>query len=202
VINALALWDKALSPIRRLYDWMGQQVYSRNGVWMLGIFFFVEAIFFFPADPLLILFCVEQRKKAFFYATVATLASVLGGIAGYYIGMYVWQAIGHKLVSLVSNPETFQALCTKYQEHETWAVLAAGFTPIPYKLVTITAGFCRLALLPFIACSIIARGARFYLVALLIYYFGASIKDGIDRYFNYLVLLFGLLVLASLLIFR
>ena len=202
MIKAFAIWDKALLPIRKLYDWMGQQVYNPHGIWMLGLFFFIEAVFFFPADPLLILFCVEQRKRALFYATVATIASVLGGIAGYYIGMYVWQAIGQKLVTLVSSPETFHNLCLNYQKHETWAVLVAGFTPIPYKLVTLTAGFCRLALLPFIACSFIARGARFYLVALLIYYFGASIKDGIDRYFNYLVLLFGILVLIGLLVIR
>ncbi len=201
-MKALAVWERALSPIRRLYDWMGRQVHHPYGVWILGIFFFIEAIFFFPADPLLILFCVEDRQKAFFYATVATVASVLGGVAAYYLGFLVWSAVGQKLVTLVSSPETFASLCARYKEHQTWAVLVAGFTPIPYKLVTLTAGFCKLPLLPFIGCSFIARGARFYFVGGALYFWGARIKKSIDRYFNYLVLLFAVMVILTFFVVR
>jgi membrane protein YqaA with SNARE-associated domain len=201
-MKALAVWERAMSPIRRLYDWMGKQAQSPYGVWVLALFFFVEAVFFFPADPLLILFCVQNRKKSFFYATVATAASVLGGVAGYYIGFLVWNTVGQKLVGLVSTQDTFTYLCQQYKLHQTWAVLVAGFTPIPYKLVTLTAGFCKLPLLPFIACSVIARGARFYLVAAAVYIWGVKIKKSIDQYFNLLVLLFVIMVGLTFFVFR
>lgn len=201
-MKSVAVINWPLTTMRRLYDWMGKQVHSPYGVWVLGIFFFIEAIFLFPADPLLILFCVEKRKKAFYYATIATLFSVLGGIAGYFIGYFVWEFIGQKMVSLIATPETFARLCKHYETYETWAVLIAGFTPIPYKLVTLTAGFCKLSLLPFIVCSFIARGARFYLVATVVYFWGEHIKEYIDRYFNLLVLIFGLLVCGAFLVFK
>ena len=201
-MKAFALWHKALSPIRRLYDWMGKQTQSPYGVWVLGLFFFIEAIFFFPADPLLILFCVEDQKKSFYYATIATVASVAGGVAGYYIGFLVWNTMGHKLVTLISSPATFAHLCQQYKLHQTWAVLVAGFTPIPYKLVTLTAGFCKLPLIPFIGCSFIARAARFYLVGGAIYLWGSQIKNSIDRYFNFLVLLFMIIIGLTLFILK
>lgn len=201
-MKVMAIWDWSMSSIRKLYNWMGEQVHSPYGVLMLAVFFFIEAIFFFPADPLLILFCVEKRRKAFFYATVATAASVLGGILGYYIGYSVWALMGHKLVTLFGTTEQFNSLCNQYKLYETWAVLVAGFTPIPYKLVTLTAGFCKLPLLPFIACSVIARGARFYLVAVVVYLWGNRIKYSIDRYFNALVIIFTLLVGVSVFVLK
>ena len=201
-MNALTLWDWGLSRIRNLYDWMGEKVHSPYATWLLAVFFFIEAIFFFPADPLLILFCVEKREKAWFYATVATAASVAGGVLGYYIGYWVWSLIGYKLVTVFSTQQTFLNLCEQYRLYQTWAVLVAGFTPIPYKLVTLTAGFCKLPLFPFILCSIIARGSRFYLVAGVISIWGKTIKKHIDRYFNTLLIIFTVLVLSTLLIFK
>ena len=201
-MSALTVWKWGLSRIKNLYDWMGEQVHSPYATWLLAMFFFIEAIFFFPADPLLILFCVEKRKKAWFYATIATVASVAGGVLGYYLGYGLFHIVGNKLISLVSTQQKFNALCLQYKLYQTWAVLVAGFTPVPYKLVTLTAGFCKLPLFPFILCSFIARGARFYLVAGVIYLWGNTIKDYIDRYFNILVAVFTLLVVATFVIFR
>jgi len=201
-MKVMAVWDWSMASIRRLYDWMGEQVDSPYGTWILAAFFFIEAIFFFPADPLLILFCVKQQRKAFFYATVATTASVLGGVLGYYIGFSVWALVGQRLVTFFSTAAKFSYLCDQYKLYQTWAVLVAGFTPFPYKLVTLTAGFCKLPLLPFIACSFIARGARFYLVAFVVYLWGDRIKDSIDRYFNVLVLIFALLVGISIFVLK
>ena len=174
----------ASKQIRALYDWMGTFVNSPFGDIILGAFFFIEAICFFPADPLLILFCVERPKKSFYYATIATVASVLGGVAAYYIGMAVWTVLGERLIALFASPETFDYLCEQYRLYQNWAVLIAGFTPIPFKAVTLTAGFCRLPLLPFIICSFIARGARFYLVAAVVHQWGKQIKQFIDDNFN------------------
>ena len=190
------------TSIRKLYDWMGTFVHLPLGEAVLALFFFIEAIFFFPADPLLILFCVERPKKSFYYATIATIASVIGGVAAYYLGMTVWNLIGQKLIALFTSPETFAYLCDQYQKYQNWAVLIAGFTPLPFKAVTLTAGFCRLPLFPFIICSIIARGARFFLVAALIHQWGKQIKEYIDKHFNTLVLLFIFLVIVTVWILK
>lgn len=193
---------KISSLIRRLYDWMGTFVNHTWGDAILAGFFFIEAIFFFPADPLLILFCVERPRKSFYYATVATLASVAGGVCAYYLGMAVWATIGQWLITVFTTQETFDYLCQQYAHYQNWAVLIAGFTPIPFKAVTITAGFCQLPLLPFIICSFIARGARFYMVAAVVHQWGKEIKTFIDRHFNTLVLTFIVLVILSILVFK
>ncbi len=188
--------------IRRMYDWMGTFVYSPYGSWILGLLFFIEAIFFIPTDPILILFCVENRKKSLWYATIATVASVLGGVAAYFIGLCVWTTIGQPMVNFFASQATFDALCVQYRLYQNWAVLVAGFTPmVPYKLVTLTAGFCKLSLVPFIVCSFLARGARFYIVGIGAYFWGPRIKDFIDTHFNSLVVTFIVLVIASLIIF-
>lgn len=202
MINIVNAWKHALSPIKKLYDLMAQQTEKKYGIWILAGLFFIEAIFFVPVDPLLILFCTQNNKKSFYYATVSTVASVAGGVAGYFIGMAVWQTIGYKLIYIFSSPASFKSLCFEYEKYQTLAVLIAGFTPIPYKLVTITAGFCRLHLPSFIIYSCIARGARFFLIAALTYTWGKQIKDAIDHYFNYLVVLFTLLLCLTLLAFK
>lgn len=183
--------------IRRLYDWMGEKVRSPYANWWLASLFFIEAFFFIPVDPLLILFCIENRKRSLSYATIATLSSVAGGVFGYSIGALMWESVGIKLVNWVISEQTFLNAVGKYKLYQNWAVLIAGFTPLPYKAVTLSAGFCKLPLLPFISFSLIARGARFFLISALIYRWGAHMKHFIDRYFSQLVLLFTVLVVAS-----
>jgi len=182
-----------MSGVKRVYDWMGNRVYSRYGDVILGALFFLEAIFFIPTDPMLIMYCIERRNKAYYYATIATVCSVLGGLTGYYIGYTLWQTMGqqiihHPMVSYIMTPQTFTRLCGLYKKYEAMAILAAAFTPIPYKAATLTAGFCNLAIMPFIIASIIGRGARFFLYAITISIWGKQIKQYIDRYFNLLVL--------------
>lgn len=184
--------------LKNIYDWMGKQVHSKYADLTLGLLFFIEAIFFIPVDPILILYCLEQRKKAIWYATIATITSTLGGITAYYIGNILWDSLGIKIIHALSSIETFEQICYQYKIYEYWAVLIAGFTPFPYKIVTLTAGFCRLPLLPFIICSIIGRGARFFLVAILIKIYGDKIKTFIDKYFNQLVLIFTLLIILTI----
>lgn len=182
-----------LSNVRKLYDWMGNQVHSRYADVVLGILFYLEAIFFLPTDPMLIVYCIERRDRAYYYATIATLSSVIGGLTGYFIGYSLWHTVGQQiihnpLVSYVMTPETFTHLCGLYKKYEALAILAAAFTPIPYKAATLTAGFCNLSVAPFIIASLIGRGARFYLYAITISIWGKQIKQYIDRYFNLLVL--------------
>lgn len=183
--------------IRRTYNWMCQKTCSRYGVVWLAFFFFIEASFFIvPVDPILILFCIKDSRRSFFYATIATLSSVIGGVFGYFIGSVLWSSIGPFFLKWIISQEVFDSAVAKYRFYQNWAVLIAGFTPIPYKAVTITAGFCRLPIAPFIMYSLIARAARFYLVAGATWMWGPQIEGFIDRYFNYLVVAFAGLVIV------
>lgn len=192
----------ATLSLKRLYDWFGKQVHTPYATPLLVFLFFIEAIFFIPVDPLLILYCIEDRTKSLYYATLATAASVAGGIAAYYIGFAIWESIGSWLVHLLFTPQQFEHALENYTKYESWAVLIAGFTPLPYKVVTLTAGFCKLPFVPFVLYSLISRGARFFLVAGIIMVWGRQIKECIDRYFNLLVLLFTALVIVTLLWLR
>jgi membrane protein YqaA with SNARE-associated domain len=184
--------------IRDVYNWMGTKANSPFALFWLFFLFLVEScIFFIPVDPLLILFCIQENKKSFFYAGIATVASVVGGLFGYAIGFLMWGTIGTKLVGILFSQQTFANLVAQYKLYQNLAVLVAGFTPIPYKAVTISAGFCHLPIIPFIIYSFIARGARFFLIAGLIKFWGPAIKAFIDRYFNKLIILFTVIVFLS-----
>ncbi len=189
--------------LRKVYNWMGSRVYSKHANLILMVLFYLEAlVFIIPTDPMLIFYCLEQRHKAFWYAFIATIGSVLGGITGYLIGYYIWSSAGQSiihspLVNIVLKPDDFYYLCDLYKEHEYLAIFIAGFTPVPYKAATFTAGFCNLAIIPFIVCSFIARGARFLIYAVAITIWGNKIKEYIDRYFNLIVLLIVALISVS-----
>ena len=176
---------------------MGQKTKSPHAnTWLAGLFF-VEAFFFIPVDPLLMLFCIENRKKSLYYATIATISSVVGGVFGYFIGAILWNSVGIKLVSWVISEAAFLKAVNTYKVYQNWAVLFAGFTPLPYKAITLSAGFCSLPIAPFILCSLVARGARFFLVAGILRIWGKQVKDFIDRRFNQLVLLFSVLIIVG-----
>ena len=173
---------------------MGASVHKEYAEPVLAFLFYLEAIFFFPTDPMLILYCIEQPKKGMRYATIATIASVLGGITAYFIGFTLWNIMGQKIihnsmVNYILTPKLFSYLSNLYRHYAWGAVLVAGFTPVPYKAATLTAGFCKISFGPFVLCSIISRGARFYLLALIISLFGDRIKKSIHTYFNVIVTL-------------
>lgn len=190
--------------LKAIYRWMGSCVHKKHADLLLMVLFYFEAlILFLPTDPMLIVYCIERRKKAFWYAFIATVASVLGGATGYLIGYWLWDSYGQiiinsRLVSFALKPEDFSYLCELYKKHELMAVFIAGFTPVPYKAATFTAGFCRLGFIPFVLCSFVARGARFFLYAIVISIWGEKIKEFLDRYFNLLVLLIILLISGSI----
>lgn len=181
--------------LRKIYLWMGSKTKSPYADAWLAILFFIEAVFFIPVDPLLILYCIENKKKSFYYAFVATASSVSGGIFGYVLGACLWSTVGGSLVKTVISEASFEKAVATYELYQNWAVLIAGFTPLPYKAITLSAGFCGLPIMPFIICSILSRGARFFLVASLLRIWGTQVKHFIDRYFNQLVLLFVFLLL-------
>lgn len=183
---------------KQSYAWMCKQVHSPYASFVLGSLSFIEAtIFFIPIDPLLVLYCIEQRHRCWYYAFIATSCSVIGGLFGYLIGMTLWQTLGSFIVSHIISPDLFAQAVELFKRYQAAAVLIAGFTPIPYKAATIGAGFCHLPLTPFIICSIISRGARFYLLAGIIYVWGDHVGKFIDRYFNILVITFTILIMLG-----
>jgi membrane protein YqaA with SNARE-associated domain len=191
-----------MNILKKIYEWMGAKTRSPYANTWLAALFFIEAIFFIPVDPILILYSIENRKKSLYYATIATVSSVIGGIFGYIIGAVLWSSVGIKLVSWAVSESSFLKAVQTYKLYQNWAVLVAGFTPLPYKAVTLSAGFCGLPIIPFAICSLISRGMRFFLIAGLLRIWGAQVKYFIDRYFNQLVILFVILVAISFWVLR
>jgi membrane protein YqaA with SNARE-associated domain len=184
---------------RRLYNWVLSFARHRHAVWALFALSFAEASFFVvPPDVLLIPMAMERRSRALRYAAVCTAASVLGGMLGYLIGWGLWQAVDGFLFEHVPGfEEKFDTASRLYDRYDFWIVFLAGFTPLPYKIFTIAGGVARISFPMLIIASIVGRGARFFLVAALMWRFGASAKVLIDRYFNLVCVLFAILMVGG-----
>jgi membrane protein YqaA with SNARE-associated domain len=168
--------------MRRMYDWMMGLAGSPRAPWALAVVSFIESSFFpIPPDVMLIPMVLRDRQKAWWYATVATVASVLGGLLGYAIGYFFYEAIGKPILVFYGREHALDAFITFVHEYGVEAVIIKGMTPIPFKVVTIAAGVAKMDLLAFIGASIIARAMRFYLVAALLYFFGQPIREFIER---------------------
>jgi membrane protein YqaA with SNARE-associated domain len=170
---------------------------SKQAPWALGAVSFAESSFFpIPPDIMLIPMVLSDRQKAWWYATVATVASVLGGILGYAIGYYLYDAVGLPILKFYGREHALDSFMTFVQEYGVEAVIIKGMTPIPYKVVTIAAGVGKMNFAAFVGASIIARAMRFYLVAGLLYFFGEPIRAFIEKRLGmvmaaFLVLLVG-----------
>jgi len=178
--------------VRRLYDWVLSFEKTPYAVPALAVLAFAESSFFpIPPDVLLIALAVAEPKRAFRFAAVASVFSVLGGAAGYAIGLGLWQAIDEFVFRWIPGftPELYDKVRGLYDEHNFWIVFTAAFTPIPYKVFTIVAGATGIAFVPFLVASAVGRSGRFFLVAGLLFFFGAPIQRFIDRYFNLLSIL-------------
>jgi membrane protein YqaA with SNARE-associated domain len=168
--------------MKRLYDWMMRMAASSRAPWALGVVSFVESSFFpIPPDVMLIPMVLSRREKSWWYATIATVTSVLGGMLGYAIGYYAYQAIGLPILEFYGKADALDGFKAFMQEYGVRAIIIKGMTPIPFKVVTIAAGVAQMAFVPFVLASIIARSMRFYLVAGLLYFFGEPIRDFIER---------------------
>ncbi len=188
--------------LKRLYQWVLHWADTPYGTPALFLLAVAESSFFpIPPDVLLIVLCLSRNRKAFNYAAVCTVGSVLGGILGFIIGMNFWE-IGKEILFHYVKEDTFNQVRDYFLRYEAWAIAIAGFTPIPYKVFTISAGFFRVDFTVFLIASTLSRGARFFAVATLIYLFGPPIKDFIDRYFNLLTYLFVLLLIAGFVVIK
>ena len=183
--------------LKRLYDWVLHWANTPYGIPALFLLAFAESSFFpIPPDVLLIALSLSIPKKAFKYAAVCTIGSVLGGVLGYILGWQFWELAKGILFKYI-DPAGFEIVRNYFIKYEAWAVSIAGFTPIPYKVFTISAGFLRADFMVFFIASALSRGARFFLVSLLIFHFGPSIRSFIDRYFNILTFVFMALLLGG-----
>jgi membrane protein YqaA with SNARE-associated domain len=168
--------------MRRLYDWMMGMAGSPRAPWALAIVSFIESSFFpIPPDVMLIPMVLRDRSKAWWYATIATVASVLGGLLGYAIGYFFFEAIGKPILNFYGKEHALDSFIQFVHEYGVEAVIIKGMTPIPFKVVTIAAGVAKMDLLAFVGASIIARAMRFYLVAALLYFFGQPIREFIEH---------------------
>jgi membrane protein YqaA with SNARE-associated domain len=188
---------------RRLYDWTLHWASTPYALPALGILAFAESSFFpIPPDILLIVLALGLPRRAFVYAGVCSVASVLGGIAGYGLGYFLWQGVDQFFYTYVFSQAAFNDVAALYNEHAFWAVFTAGFTPIPYKVFTVSAGVCQINLPMFVLASVISRSARFFAVAALIFFFGPPIKRFIDRYFNLLAVAFTVLLIGGFVVIK
>ncbi len=186
--------------LRRLYEWVLGWADTRYGLPALGVLCFAEASFFpIPPDPLLMALCLGAPSRSFRFATWATAASVTGGILGYLLGWGAWSLVGDFFLAWVPGvtPEAFATVQGLYDQWDFWAVFLAGLTPIPYKVFTLSAGVFAIQFPIFVIASVASRGLRFFLVAGLIWKFGPPVSRFIDRYFNLLTIVFGILLVLG-----
>jgi membrane protein YqaA with SNARE-associated domain len=191
--------------LRRLYDWTMAKAADPRAEWWLAVFSFMESSFFpIPPHPLLGLMCLAEPKKAVRFALITTISSVLGGLFGYAIGYFVFEALGAQILDVLGLSQSFPKAACYLREFGVEIILIKGATPIPFKLLTITAGFIAMPLVPFILASIVSRGFQFLLVGALFRLFGAPIKRFIDKYLAlvtgaFLVIVVGGFVAAAML---
>lgn len=168
--------------MRSTYEWMMRKAAGRHAPHALFWVAFAESSFFpIPPDVMLIPMVLAQRSQAWAYAALATISSVLGGIAGYAIGYFFMDAVGQPILELYGKAKSFEAFREVFNEWGVWILIIKGMTPIPYKVLTITAGATHMPVAPFIMASLIARAMRFFMVAALLYWFGPSVRAFIER---------------------
>ncbi len=190
---------------RRLYDWTVGLAHSPHANWALFLLSFAESSFFpVPPDVLLAPLCLGKRSKAWWFAGLCTVASVLGALLGYVIGYFAWEACHTFLFQYVPgfSPEKFDLVQHWYDQWGVWVLFFAAFTPIPYKVFTIAGGVFAQPLLPFVLVSIVGRGARFFLVAGLCWWIGPQATPFIEKYFNWLCLAFAVLLVGGFLLIK
>lgn len=184
--------------MRRLYDWMMEMAASSKAPHALAAVSFAESSFFpIPPDVMLIPMVLAERAKAWFFASLATIASVLGGVAGYLIGYVLYDAVGAPLLNFYGYLDKFNEFSQYFHDYGAWIVLLFGLTPFPYKVITITSGVVSLNFVVFVVASLVARALRFFAVAGLLYWFGPPIRTFIEKHFGLMTIVFFVMLFAG-----
>lgn len=198
--------------LRRIYDWVLHWADTPYGGIALFALAFAESSFFpVPPDVLLIALCLAAQTKAFRYAAICTAGSLLGALAGFGIGYFIWLTASGEFTSVANfffehvpgfTVDAYENIKGYYDDWNFWIIFTAGFTPIPYKLFTVSAGAFDINLPMFIIASILSRGGRFFLIAFLIWKYGQRIERFIDKYFNLLAILFTVLLVGGFILIK
>lgn len=184
--------------LRKLYDWTMSLAETRYAMLALAVVAFVESsVFPIPPDVLMIPMILAAPSRAWLIAGVATLSSVVGGMFGYFIGAELFDSVGRPVLEFYGKDKYFDEFALRYNEWGAWAVLIAGMTPFPYKVITILSGSTGLSLGVFMVASVVARGLRFFIVAALLWKFGPPIKDFIEKRLGLMFAIFIVLLLGG-----
>ncbi len=184
--------------LRGLYDWVMGLAARRDAVWALAAIAFIESsVFPVPPDVLLIPMVLATRDRAWRFAAICTIASVLGGMLGYAIGHYLFEAAGRPVLEFYGYGGQFEDFRGRYNEWGAWIVFIAGITPFPYKVITIASGVTELNVATFTIASVLARGLRFFIVAALLWWIGPPIRDFIERRLALMTILFCILLIGG-----
>lgn len=195
--------DERLMMLTRSYDWTLRMAEHPRALWVLaGVSFIESSVFPIPPDVLMIPMIIAAPSRAFLIATVALVFSVLGGLMGYAIGYFAYDTLGAPILEALGKGDAMAAFNTRFNDLGFWAVLAAGVTPFPYKVITIMSGWTAMPLSTFIATSILARALRFFVVAALLWKFGAPIRDFIERRLGLIFTVFMALLIGGFLLVR
>lgn len=186
--------------MKRLFDWTIAMAGHRRALAVLALVSFAESSFFpVPPDVLMIPMILARPDRAWTIAAVALAASVLGGLFGYAIGAFAYEQIGRPLLAGLGQAEAMEAFRGRFNDYGFWAVLFAGLTPFPYKVITIMSGWTGMPLLTFVATSVIARGLRFFVLAALLRWFGDAGRRLIERHLGLAATAFVVLLLGGFL---
>ena len=189
--------------VRRLYDWCLKWADTPYGVPMLFAIAFAEASFFpIPPDVLLLALCFAAPKKSFKFATWCLAGSVIGGMFGYYIGFAMWAKVSHLFIDRLFSQAAFDKAVRLYNDNAFKVIVLKGFTPIPFKLVTISAGVAHIPFGLFVAASVVCRSMRFFLVSGLIYRYGIRIRPFVEKYLSWLMLGIFVLVVGGFVVLK
>ena len=189
--------------LRRLYDWTMRLADHPHALWALAVIAFLESsVFPIPPDVLMIPMILARPSKAWLIALVALIASVLGGMLGYAIGAFAYESIGQPVLAAMGKGDAISAFNTKFNDFGFWAVLTAGITPFPYKVITIMSGWTGMPFATFVATSILARAFRFFIVAGLLRAYGPPIRDFIEKRLGLMFTLFVLLLIGGFVVVK
>lgn len=189
--------------LRKLYDWTISLAETRYALWALAFVAFVESsVFPIPPDILLIPLIIAAPRRAWLIAGVCTVSSVLGGAFGYFIGWGLFDTVGQPVLEFYGKDKYFDEFAVRYNEWGAWAVLIAGVTPFPYKVITILSGTTGLNFGVFMVSSLLARGLRFFIVAALLWKFGEPIRDFIEKRLGLMFTLFCILLVGGFVVVK
>lgn len=184
--------------LRRVYDWAMRTAAHKHAEWALaGVSFVESSVFPIPPDVILMPMVLADRSKAWRYAAIATISSVIGGFLGYAIGYFLFEAVGRPILDFYHVMDKYDSLKHSFDEWGAWIIIAKGWTPIPYKFLTITSGALQFDLLAFTIASVVSRGMRFFLVAGLLWAFGPPIRAFVEKRLTLVTTLFVVILIGG-----